>query len=57
MRLFIRPLDTQFHRSGLPFDAGQDTEVTGLFPPWPRTVYGALRAKGFHKAAVSLDSL
>lgn len=43
----LRPLDTQFHRTGLPFDAAQDVETESLFPPSPRTVYGALRAWGF----------
>ena len=46
MELFIRPLDTQFYRSGLPFDAGQDTETGSTFPPFPRTFYGALRTRG-----------
>jgi len=45
MQIFIRPLDTQFHRSGLPFDAGEETEVPSFFPPFPRTIYGALRAR------------
>lgn len=35
IHLFIRPVDTQFHRSGLPFDAGEDTEADSIFPPFP----------------------
>lgn len=42
--LFIRPLDTQFYRDGRPFDAGTESEGHSLFPPFPRTIYGALRA-------------
>lgn len=43
-RLFIRPIDTQFYRDGRPFDAGVESEGMSVFPPYPRTVYGALRA-------------
>jgi len=46
MEIFIKPLDTQFYRSGLPFDAGEDNEAVSFFPPYPRTLYGALRTKG-----------
>lgn len=51
----LRPLDTQFHRSGLPFDAAQDVETESIFPPNPRTVYGALRAWGFSHNSVFLS--
>jgi len=44
MRLFIRPLDTQFYRDGRPFDAGIESEGKSNFLPYPRTLYGALRA-------------
>ncbi|GFP27359.1 type III-B CRISPR module-associated protein Cmr3 [Candidatus Hakubella thermalkaliphila] len=44
MRLFIRPLDTQFYRDGRPFEAGIEAEALSTFPPYPRTIYGALRA-------------
>ena len=46
MLVFIRPLDTQFYRSGLPFDAGENDEAVSFFPPYPRTLYGAFRARG-----------
>ena len=42
--LFIRPLDTQFHRDGRPFDAGIESEARCIFPPYPRSLYGCLRA-------------
>lgn len=44
MRLFIRPLDTQFYRDGRPFDAGVESAGRSNFLPYPRTLYGALRA-------------
>ena len=44
MRLFIRPLDTQFYRDGRPFDAGVESAGRSNFVPYPRTLYGALRA-------------
>jgi len=44
MRFFIRPLDTQFYRDGRPFDAGTESEGKSNFLPYPRTLYGALRA-------------
>lgn len=50
MDIFIRPLDTQFYRNGLPFDAGENNEASSFFPPFPRTLYGALRSKGILSA-------
>ncbi|MBF0529347.1 MAG: type III-B CRISPR module-associated protein Cmr3, partial [Deltaproteobacteria bacterium] len=55
MLVFIRPLDTQFHRGGLPFDAGEDTEADSFFPPFPRTLYGAFRAAGMLRSGGCLD--
>ena len=55
MELFIRPLDTQFYRSSLPFDAGIDSAAFSNFPPWPRPIYGALRAEAFRQNGVSLS--
>ncbi|ABG03239.1 conserved hypothetical protein [Rubrobacter xylanophilus DSM 9941] len=42
----IEALDTLFFGDGSPFDAGEtgQIEVTGVFPPSPTTVVGALRA-------------
>lgn len=39
----IRPLDPLFFRDGRPFTMGQDTVANGIFPPFPSTIYGALR--------------
>lgn len=44
--LVLRPLDTLFFRDGRPYnqdDPGQ-VEATSLFPPYPPTVVGAVRA-------------
>ncbi|MBF0226757.1 MAG: type III-B CRISPR module-associated protein Cmr3 [Desulfobacterales bacterium] len=55
MELFIRPIDTQFYRGGLPFDAGEDVEATMVFPPFPRTLYGALRTMGMISSSGNLS--
>lgn len=56
MQLWIQPLDTQFYRSGLPFDAGLDSNAFSLFPPWPRTLYGALRTEGLSHKGISFKA-
>ena len=42
----LDPVDTLFFRDGTPFTAGSSPQegVAGLFPPYPTTVTGALRA-------------
>ncbi|MGQ9609370.1 MAG: type III-B CRISPR module-associated protein Cmr3 [bacterium] len=45
MKIFIKPNDTLFFRDGKPFTMGEQTEGSGIFPPFPPTVYGAIRAK------------
>ncbi|OQY57651.1 MAG: hypothetical protein B6245_15855, partial [Desulfobacteraceae bacterium 4572_88] len=50
----LEPVDTQFHRSTLPFDAGTDGDTMTQPLPWPRTVYGAFRALGFSQAGISM---
>ena len=50
----IEPMDTQFYRSTLPFDAGSDGHTETLNFPWPRTLYGAVRAIGFAHRGVQL---
>ncbi len=46
MKLTFSPLDTWFFRDGTPFDKGASPQagVLGVFPPYPPTVTGALRA-------------
>ncbi len=43
MKIFIEPNDTLFFRDGKPFTMGEQTEGSGIFPPFPSTVYGAIR--------------
>lgn len=38
------PWDTLFFRDGKPFSMGEDSWASSIFPPWPSTVYGALRS-------------
>ena len=45
IRLFLEPLDVWLFRDGRPFTAGTDHHARSLFPPSPRTLYGALRTK------------
>ena len=40
---FIRPIDTLFFRDGKPFEFGIENYSFSIFPPSPRTFYGALR--------------
>jgi len=39
----IKPLDTLFFRDGRPFTMGSETWANPIFPPYPSTVYGAIR--------------
>ncbi len=43
MTTAYEPWDTLFFRDGKPFSMGEDSWATGIFPPWPSTIYGALR--------------
>lgn len=43
MWIKIIPNDTLFFRSGRPFTMGDDTWADIVFPPYPSTIYGALR--------------
>lgn len=47
MRVEITPIDTLFFRDGKPFTMGTDTWGSGIFPPYPSMVYGALRSLYF----------
>jgi len=44
MIIKIRPLDTLFFRTGRPFTVGENTWAESLFPPYPSTLYGAIRS-------------
>jgi CRISPR-associated protein Cmr3 len=51
IRLFIEPTDVLVFRTGLPFDAGQDSYAAGMFPPSPEPLQGALRTVLAHALA------
>jgi CRISPR-associated protein Cmr3 len=42
-RILIEPTDVLIFRTGLPFDAGANSYATGIFPPSPEPLQGALR--------------
>lgn len=46
MRLALSPVDTWFFRDSTPFDKGATPQagVSGVFPPYPSTVAGTIRA-------------
>lgn len=47
MQIKIDPLDTLFFRDGKPFTMGEDSWASGIFPPYPSVIYGALRSAYF----------
>ncbi|KQC07105.1 MAG: hypothetical protein APR54_06410 [Candidatus Cloacimonas sp. SDB] len=47
MILEINALDTLFFRDGKPFSKGAETWADAIFPPYPATIYGALRTAYF----------
>lgn len=46
---YLKPVDTFFFKGQQTTEAGEDTHNTGIFPPRPNTVYGALRAAYIHE--------
>ena len=49
MILELQPLDTLFFRDGKPFNKGEETWADAIFPPFPATIYGALRTAYFNE--------
>ena len=47
MIIEVKPRDTLFFRDSKPFSRGEDTWADTIFPPYPSTVYGALRTAWF----------
>lgn len=43
MWIKIKPNDTLFFRSGRPFTMGGETFADSIFPPYPSTIFGAIR--------------
>lgn len=52
MRIAITPQETFFFRDARPFDKGSGW-ATGIFPPLPSTVYGALRSVAIARSSSS----
>ncbi|QSZ27585.1 type III-B CRISPR module-associated protein Cmr3 [Aceticella autotrophica] len=44
MFIKIKPIDTLFFRTARPFSKGEDTWADLVFPPYPSTLYGAIRS-------------
>lgn len=44
MKIRIKALDTLFFRDGRPFNMGDESWATGIFPPPPSVLYGVLRS-------------
>ena len=40
----LEPIDTLFFRDGKPFSMGEQSSAHGIFPPYPSTLFGAIRA-------------
>lgn len=47
--LTLKPIDTFFFKNHQVTESGNDTEMEGLFPPRPNTIYGALRSAYIHE--------
>ncbi len=47
MMIRVKPFDTLFFRDGKPFSMGDEVWASGLFPPPPSVIYGALRTAYF----------
>ncbi|MGQ0794196.1 MAG: type III-B CRISPR module-associated protein Cmr3 [Deltaproteobacteria bacterium] len=57
MRIFIEPMDVMLFRDGKPFSAEEDVIATSMFPPYPSTFYGALRAEILSRKNFQFQSL
>ena len=57
MILEIKPLDTLFFRDGKPFNKDGDTWADTIFPPYPSTIYGALRTAWFNENIEEFEKL
>jgi len=48
---FIEPIDVLLFKDARPFGAGTSNAAVSIFPPWPSSLTGALRAAGMAHAA------
>jgi len=52
----MEAFDTLFFRDGKPFSMGDDVWANGVFPPYPSSLYGALRASYFSNNIKELEN-
>lgn len=57
MIIEIEALDTLFFRDGKPFEKGDDVWATGMFPPLPSVIYGALRSAYLGQNDIALNEV
>jgi CRISPR-associated protein Cmr3 len=57
MIIEIEALDTLFFRDGKPFEKSDDVWATGMFPPLPSVIYGALRSAYLGQNDISLEEV
>lgn len=57
MILELEPLDTLFFKDGKPFSMGEETWAETIFPPYPSTIYGALRTAWFNENIKEFEKL
>ncbi len=55
MWIEMKPLDTLFFRDGKPFSMGEEVWADTVFPPYPSTIYGALRTLYFAHHPEDID--
>jgi CRISPR-associated protein Cmr3 len=53
--ILVDPIDVWLFRDGRPFAAGEDHRARSIFPPYPATLYGALRTAGMAREGVDFD--
>jgi CRISPR-associated protein Cmr3 len=57
MIIEIEALDTLFFRDGKPFEKSDDVWATGMFPPLPSVLYGALRSAYLGQNDIGLEEV
>lgn len=55
MILSIRPVDVLFFRDSKPFSRGSEHFSKSIFPPYPQTLYGALRTKALEELGCDFE--
>lgn len=53
--ILVDPVDVWLFRDGRPFAAGEDHRARSIFPPFPSSLYGALRTAGMLKEGVDFE--